>query len=181
MSEEIVDNKEKKVISFVEYAENMKNIFNEREKAWQKEIIEKLKGMKSTPETLSDTQAELISMRQRITEEINYITKQIAKENSLLKKHKADKFIFYSTGVFPDGTKTTSKMTLRDMNIVSLKKTKGELDIIISGDLCDLEALIDVFIAYHTYLKETVKTLDHSLYGIKNRVELLNLMMGVYK
>lgn len=176
MSEE----KEKK-ISFAEYAESMKKIFDEREEKWQIELMDKIKGMKSSPEQLSDTQAELISMRQRLTEEVAYITKQIAKENGRLKKHKADKFVFYSTGVYPDGTKATAKMTIRDMNIVSMKKTKGETELIISGDLCDLEALVDVFVGYHTYLKESVKTLDHSLYGIKNRVELMNLMMGIYK
>jgi hypothetical protein len=137
-----------------------------------------LKRLKGNPESLADVQADLLSNRQRLTEEVSYIASQIAKENSRLKKRKSEKLIYYSTGVLPDGTKATGRTSIRDQNIIALKKTKSELDIIISGDLSDLETLLDYFIGYITYLRESVKSVDHSLYGVKNRIELLNIIMG---
>lgn len=163
---------------FADYLIAMSEELTKRKMSWHNELISMFARLKGSPESLADVQAELLSNRQRLTEEVSFIASQISKENARLKKRRSEKMIYYSTGVLPDGTRNTAKASIRDQNIIALKKTKSELDIIISGDLSDLEALLDHFIGYITYLRESVKSVDHSLYGVKNRIELLNIIMG---
>ena len=54
--------------------------------------------------------------------------------------------------------------------------SKGEYDCIISGDLAEQELTMQIINDMVSFLKESVKTIDQVLYGIKNRLDLFNYL-----
>jgi hypothetical protein len=49
---------------------------------------------------------------------------------------------------------------------------------LIEGDLSDLKKKIDIVDNHVSFVNETIKTVDHMLYGIKSRISLEEFMRG---
>lgn len=155
------------------YNKELADIIETKRKEW----IENLKNLspllRNKPELMTDANALSISYRAMILDEINYFSNLFASHDKEMKVLKRDKFIFYSTGLLPDGTKPKAGST---HPILGKKMTKSEYDCIISGDLSEQEYTLQLINDIVSFLKESVKTIDQVLYGIKNRLELFNYL-----
>ena len=110
-----------------------------------------------------------------LSEEVAYFGKQLSNEHKKLKKLRKDRFLYYSTGTLPEGVKRPALFV--DSPMVGLRATKGEKDLVIAGDLAEQERTADLFSNIIDYLGECRKNIDHCLYGVRNRIELLKVLM----
>ena len=161
------------------YANLIQDILEKRRILWQEEIIPVFKKTNGTIDNLVEVQSDLLSYRQMLVEEVGFINAFIVKDMSKIKKKKRDKYIYYSTGSLPDGVKVAPSILRRDQIIIGLKTTKGEKDLIISGDLNEQERVIEALEGYQGFLRECIKTVDHALYGIKNKIELYKIKLNI--
>jgi hypothetical protein len=160
-----------------EYADWWDNECTVREDKWKDVLSKALHSLKDDPETMNDSQATLLSYRQMLTEENAFISSKLNKERSRLKKMKKDRYILYATGHNPDGSKITGKEATRIALIANMRTSKPEKDLIISGDFADLERVDDILSTHLDFLRNAIKNIDHALYSIKNRIDLMGLLI----
>lgn len=107
------------------------------------------------PKKLIDIQAEIISQKQNITDEVRIyvvkVAKDLSKKKALFKPH----YEFYK-------------------NKYPIKQSTGETAKLIESDLYLHERKLDVYAAYIEFLKESLKNLESLNFGVKNRIELIN-------
>lgn len=141
------------------------------------EWIDNLKSLspllRNSPELMTDANALALSYRAMLLDEIGYFSNMFAETDKEMRVLKRDKFVFYSTGFLPDGTKPKSGL---NNPMIGKKMNKSEYDILISGDLSEAEYTLQQLNDVVSFLKESVKTIDQVLYGIKNRLELFNYL-----
>lgn len=122
---------------------------------WRQRISELAIRMRNIRE-IAEVQVELFSDRQKLLERCHKIGQTLAKLNAEYRKKKKEKLILYSEGnsglqrVYGANEKTT----------------------LIEGDLAELKYMIDLVDEHISKLNETAKTIDHCLYGIKERIKL---------
>lgn len=126
------------------------------------------------PHDMTDASALALSYRTMILEEISYFLNELASEQKIFKELKRDKFILYSTGLLPDGTRPPGNIGNHPL-IGNSKITGGQKDMVISGDLSDYEHTTDVLGQTVDYLRECIKTIDQYMYAIKNRIEIFSI------
>jgi uncharacterized LabA/DUF88 family protein len=162
--------------SIVEYTKNLEETIESRRDYWNTTLQEVYPMLTSDdPVEMTEMQSLALSYRQMLTEEIASFLKQSRGIEAQIKRLKRDKFIYYSTGQLPAGTKRP--VGFIDSPLVGLRTTKGEMDMILSGDFSEYEMVATLYSDMVLFLRESVKTVDHSMYGIKNRIELLNLLL----
>jgi hypothetical protein len=59
-----------------------------------------------------------------------------------------------------------------------IKYGANEKTVLIEGDLSDIAQRIEMIENHRKYVDQTVQTVDHMLYGIKNRIELEKYLNG---
>ena len=123
------------------------------------------------PHDMTDASALALSYRTMILEEISYFLNELASEQKTMKELKRDKFILYTTGLLPDGTRPTGNISNHPL-IGNSKISGGQKDMVISGDLADFEHTTDILGQTVDFLRECIKTIDQYMYSIKNRIEL---------
>jgi len=106
-----------------------------------------------------DVQAESISQRQNITDEIHEYAVRIYKYSQPMKKNWKLQWEFYATEYTP-------------------KTNGGEKMKLIEADLADHQFLIDLFDTHVQFLRETSKNLDAIYYGVKTKGDLYNIIGG---
>jgi len=126
------------------------------------------------PHDMTDASALALSYRTMILEEISYFLNELASEQKIIKELKRDRFILYSTGLLPDGTRPAGNISNHPL-IGNSKITGGQKDMVISGDLADYEHTTEVLSQTVDYLRECIKTIDQYMYSIKNRIELFSI------
>ena len=155
-----------------EYNIELGKIVEEKKKEWADNLKDLSPLIRSKqPHDMTDASALALSYRTMILEEISYFLNELAQEQKILKELKRDKFILYSTGLLPDGTRPSGNV-LNHPIIGNSKISGGQKDMIISGDLSDYELTTDVLGQTVDYLRECIKTIDQYMYSIKNRIEL---------
>lgn len=162
-----------------EYAESLIVLLDKKKEEWNKTLPSLFKRLRNDPEELGDIQSELLSYRHMLAEESSMIGVKVSKHAKRLRLARRDKFIFYSTGVMPDGSRPNGRDASRELLVAGLKTTKGEKDLIIAGDLTDFEFAMEIMEGHQTFIRECMKSVDHALYAVKNRIELLNILMGI--
>lgn len=162
-----------------EILEALRTSFEKEVISWTNDITVVTSKISGHIESINEAQSLALSYRQKLIESVGNYSRRLVKQNNILKTLKKGKFIYYSTGLLPDGNRPSPDIIRRDQHIVSLKKTKSEMDIIISGDLTDSEQYTELLESHIFFLRECVKTVDHCLYSIKNRIELMNLMLNI--
>lgn len=147
-------------------------IVNEKKDEWAKNIKDISPLIRSkNPHDMTDAQALALSYRTMILEEISYFLGELTQIQKQIKELKRDKFIVYTTGLLPDGTRP-SAATLRNPVVGNQKITGPQKEMIISGDLSDYEMTNQILTDTIEYLRECIKTIDQYMYAIKNRLEL---------
>ena len=102
-----------------------------------------------------DLSAEATSYRQYMADIRTDFYFKIYKEMPKLKQLKKSRFEYYSTK-YPIKTNSTEKTKLID------------------ADIAYHEAKMEFYQNHINYLSETVKTVDHVIYSVKNKIELYN-------
>lgn len=158
-----------------EYNIQVKTIVEEKKNEWAENIKDLSPLIRSKdPHDMTDAQALALSYRTMILEELSYWLSELANEQKIIKELKRDKFILYSTGLLPDGTRPTGNL-MNNPIIGNSKITSGQKEMIISGDLSDYEHTLDILTQSIDYFRECIKTIDQYMYSIKNRLDLFTM------
>jgi hypothetical protein len=143
--------------------EKMEDFFTEKRKIWNDLILPIFKILSidlsnpSNAKQVLDSQANALTHRQQINEEINLFLSKRSKETTKIKKLRQDKFIFYATGF-------------------GIKTNLGEKGILIDGHLAENDRTIELIESYIEFLRDTIKNLESFGYSIKNMIELMNYL-----
>lgn len=157
------------------YNEKLSKITEEKKKEWAENLKELSPLIRSKqPHDMTDAQALALSYRTMILEEMNYFLNELANEQKIIKELKRDRFILYTTGLLPDGTRPTGNIMNHPL-IGNSKISNSQKEMVISGDLSDYELTVSILGNTVDHLREFVKTIDSYLYAIKNRIELFNI------
>ena len=125
--------------------------FSEEQSSWTQRISELSIRMRNIRE-IADVQVELFSDRQKLLERCHKLGQTLSKLNAEYRKRKRDQLIKRS-----------------DEN---LRYGANEKTTLIDGDLAELRYMIDLVDGHISGLNGTEKTIDHALYGIKERIKL---------
>ena len=131
----------------------------ESKKVWKatiKNLTEKLKG---DVRFATDIQAEAISQRQNVIDEVNTYAVKILKLVQKMKVLTKQKFEFYATS-YQVKTSGTEKLRL------------------IEADLSEYQLFIDELDEYVNFLRDTSKNLEAINYSVKGKIELANILEG---
>lgn len=164
--------KKKNAVS--DFNAELEKVVDEKRLHWEDTLRAMYPKLTGDPQRMVDVQAEALSYRQMICEEIAYWGKQLSNENKKLKKLRKDRFLYYSTGTLPEGVQRPPHFV--DSPMVNLRTGKGEKDLVIAGDLCEQERTADLYANLIDYFTECRKNVDHCLYGVRNRIELLKVL-----
>ena len=136
--------------------EELKKQLIETEKYWNKTIdIVSQKLLKPVQEVIQ-LQAEVLSLRQILSEEIKDISYQIYKFKQKMKEYEKERLEYYLLGY-------------------QVKTSGGEKAKLIESDLALYQYRLDLFDVHVNFLRETQKNIDYVNYGIKNKITLLEL------
>ena len=108
---------------------------------------------------IAELQAEVISYRQNVTDEVNLYTVRIWKLVQKMKVLSKSRFEFYATS-YQVKTSGTEKLKL------------------IEADLSEHQLLINELDEHVNFLRDSGKNLDNMHYAIKNKIELENILGG---
>jgi hypothetical protein len=111
----------------------------------------------SSVKKILDSQSLMLTIKLRLTDQINSYLSKRSKISSTLKKLKQQKFLFYATGF-------------------AVKTNLGEKSILIDGHLADHQRRLDLVENYIDFLRDVIKTLDSFGYSIKNTIDLMNYL-----
>jgi hypothetical protein len=132
--------------------------FKEERESWTERIRELSIRMRNIRE-IGEVQVELYSDRQKLLEYAFKLGQILTKLNSNYRAEKKNKMIYYSEE--------------HNTRYGSNEKTH-----LIDGDLSELKWKIDLVDNHTSFMNETIKTVDHMLYGIKSRISLEEFMRG---
>ena len=131
----------------------------DRERAEWKEKIQVISLHIKSIKTVAEAQVDLFSTRQTLLEYSYKLAQIISKLSTKERKEKAKKLKEY----------TESK----DIRYGSNEKTS-----LIEGDLADLRERMELVEGHRKYIDQTVQTVDHMLYGIRQRIALEDYLRG---
>lgn len=143
--------------------DKLEEFFNDKRVEWNKNIEPLFKVLAldlsnpSNGKTLLDAQANALTHRQQINEQINFFLNKRSRESTKIKKLRQDKFIFYATGF-------------------GIKTNLGEKGILIDGHLAENDRCMELIESYIEFLRDTVRNLESFSYSIKNMIELMNYL-----
>jgi len=124
---------------------------------WRNKVAELSKRLKGDVKEIIDLQADVINYRQELVEEMTDFSFDIYKDLPTMKQLHKERFEFYSIKY-------------------QVKTNVGERTKLIEADLRFMQAKIDLYEAYISYLKDTIKNFDDFHYSIKNKVAILNIL-----
>ncbi len=109
---------------------------------------------------LSDLQVLALSMRQRLLEDSHYL---MIMHNSFTGKQREIRNVLF--------TEINNNLQMRTRNLT-------EKNIMVEGNIrhINIKSIIDLFNEQISYYTDSIKTVDHILYGIKSRMSLEELM-----
>lgn len=143
--------------------EKLEDFFNDKRAEWNKTVEPLFKVLSldlsnpSNSRDLLDAQANALTHRQQINEQINFFLNKRSREATKIKKLKQDKFIFYATGF-------------------GIKTNLGEKGILIDGHIAENDRCMELIESYIEFLRDTVRNLESFSYSIKNMIELMNYL-----
>jgi len=151
-----MEQKEDKKENLKKQNEEIKKQLIETENYWNQTIEETSKKLLRPVQEVIQLQAEVISLRQILSEEIKSISYQIYKSRQMMKEYEKERLEFYLTGY-------------------QVKTSGGEKTKMIEADLSLYQYRVDIFDVHVNFLRETQKNIDYMNYGIKNKITLLEL------
>jgi hypothetical protein len=142
--------------------DKLEEFFADKRDEWNKNIQPLYEVLKSdfnatNSKKIMEMQANALSYRQIISEQISFFLNKRSKEEVKLKKIKQDKFVFYATGA-------------------GLKTNMGEKNILIDGHIGENERNMQLIDVHIEFLRSCSKNLESLGYTIKNIIELMNYL-----
>jgi hypothetical protein len=138
--------------------ENFEDTFTRERTEWTERIRELSIRMKNIRE-IAEVQVDLYSDRQKLLEYAYKLGQIVSRQNAKYRSDRRTKMVYYSEE--------------HNVRYGSNEKTS-----LIEGDLSDLKKKIDIVDNHVSFVNETIKTVDHMLYGIKSRISLEEFMRG---
>ncbi len=129
---------------------NFETGFIKERKEWTEKIKTLAVRLKNIRE-IADVQVDLFSYRQILLEYNASLLQVMSKLNAKLRKDKGDRLKYYSESH-------------------QVKYGANEKTPLIDGDLTELKERIEIVDTQIGFLNETIKTIDHMLYGIRHRI-----------
>jgi hypothetical protein len=130
--------------------------FSDERANWTEKIRTYSVRMKNIRE-VAEVQVDLYTSRQVLLEYQSKLAQAMIKLNSKFRKDKGDRLKFYSENT-------------------QVKYGANEKTPLIEADLSMLKERMDIVEGQITYIQDTVKTVDHMLYGIRSRITLEEYM-----
>ncbi len=143
--------------------DKLEDFFNDKRSEWNSNIDPLFKALSldlsvpSNSRNILDMQANALSYRQLLNEQVNFFLNKRSRETTKIKKLKQDKFVFYATGF-------------------GIKTNMGEKSILIDGHLAENDRTLELIESYISYMRDTVKNLESLGFAIKNMIELMNYL-----
>jgi hypothetical protein len=131
----------------------------ETERAEWKENIQVIALQMKDIKTLAKAQVDLFSQRQILLEYSYKLASIISKLNSKLSTEKSKKLRDYSER--------------SDIRYGANEKT-----VLIEGDLTEITEKIDLVESHRKFIDQTIQTVDHMLYGVRQRISLEDYLRG---
>ena len=131
----------------------------EKERAQWKENSQVISLHIKSIQTVAEAQVDLFSTRQTLLEYSYNLAQIISKLSTKERKERAKKLKEY----------TESK----DIRYGSNEKTA-----LIEGDLAELRERMELVEGHRKYIDQTIQTVDHMLYGIRQRIALEDYLRG---
>ena len=131
----------------------------ESKKLWKATIKFLTDKLKEDIKNAADIQAEAISHRQSVVDEVNTYAMKIHKLMQKMKVLTKQRFEFYATS-YQVKTSGTEKLRL------------------IEADLSEHQLFIDELDEHVIFLRETSKNLEAINYSVKSKIELANILGG---
>jgi hypothetical protein len=138
-------------------AEKLIAKLGESEKYWNSTIEGLTKKMSCSAKEVVPLQAEIISLRQQVSEQIKNMSYQIYKMMPKIKSFKKQRFEYYVGTQAPYITNASERMK------------------IIEWDLADHDYKKDILDNHVEFLRETLKNMDNLNFAIKNKIILYQL------
>jgi len=142
-------------IDFDKILNNLFVDFTKKQKAWSNTIEKLANRITCELKKSVDLSADATSQRQLLIDERTQYYFKMYKDLPKLKQIRKSKFEFYS-GKYPYKTNASEKQKLID------------------ADVCYQDAKMDYIQNYINFLTESIKTVDHVIYSVKNKIELYN-------
>lgn len=141
-----------------EEKKDFNKIFENERNEW-KEIIQGISLHLRSIQTVAKAQVDLFSQRQILLEYSYKLASIVTKLNSKYSSDKARKMREYSEK--------------SDVRYGSNEKT-----VLIEGDLTEISEKIELVESHRKFIDQTVQTVDHMLYGIRQRIALEEYLRG---
>jgi len=149
------DNKEAKE-NIKNQSEELRQQLLETENYWNETIEEISKKLIKPVQEMIQVQAEVISLRQILTEEIKSISYRIYKFKQKMKEFEKERLEFYLLGY-------------------AVKTSGGEKSKLIESDLSLYQYRLDMFDVHVDFLRETQRNIDNVNFAVKNKITLFQL------
>ena len=150
------ENKEKVEVNINKQNIELRKQLEETENYWNNSINSIANRLTKPVKEMVDLQAEVISIRQILTEQIKSMSYNLFKFRQKVKVFEKERLEFYILQ-YPG------------------KTNFGEKAKLIEGDLAAYQYRIDIFDIHVNFLRETVKNVDQISYAVKNKITLLQL------
>jgi hypothetical protein len=148
---------EKKEVKEIEKQNTeLRKQLEESEKYWNESIEVLIKKLLKPVQETVQLQAEVISMRQILTEQIKNVSYQIWKFKQKVKIFEKERLEYYLMGY-------------------QAKTNSGEKAKLIESDLSLYQYRLDIFDVHVNFLRETQKNVDNINFAIKNKITLFEL------
>jgi hypothetical protein len=152
------------IVNAMDKNDKYEKLIEEKRKNWQIKIDETIKIFHKRfdllkPLDIADAQGNCLLYRQILIEEISSEFSKRTSFQSKLEVKKQNKLLYY-TMEYAAKASNAEKMTL------------------IEGHITEYNRRLNIIDSYIDFLNGSVKTIDSTLYGVKNVIDLLNYSIG---
>jgi len=142
-----------------EREDTMDSRFAKERVEWTKKVNDMSTMMRKLPD-VAELMTNIYTERQRAVEYYHYLIALLSKISKTYRKQFAEKYDFYSY-------KTQKRFPNERVK-----------EIQIMADLAPTVSLRDQIENHSKFILETIKTIDNIIFGIKNRIDIQNIMNG---
>jgi len=154
----MAENENEALKKFEDGVKVLESKLNKETTIWNSRIKKIAHDMRGNIKTIPDLEADIISFKQDVVDEIRAYSLVLHKNNITLKELRKQRFEFYST---------TYQIAIKN------DATKKGL---IEADIAKIQYKNDLLDAHTDFLRETANDLESFKYSVKNRLELLKIL-----
>lgn len=144
---------------YLKMNKSVEDLFKVQRADWVGKLKPLFETMKDGVEEMYEMHATALSYRHIMSDEIIFHTTKLSKVMAEQKRIRKDKLINY-----------TIKF--------QIKFNTSEKNVCIDADTSELERYVELFQMHIEFLRESIKTIDNLGFAIKNKISLLEYMLG---